>query len=149
MPTPLRVAAEVIVDAEPEVIWRAAVDWPRQHEWIWATRVNGGHGAGAEVIGRTGIGPIGFTDRMVITEWDPPHRCVLRHTGRVVRGTGIFEIAPRGERSEFRWVEHIRLPVPPAVGALLSRVIVPLAQWGLRSSLRRFARLLRKPAPQD
>jgi hypothetical protein len=104
MPTPLRVAAEVIVDAEPEVTWRAAVDWPRQHKWIWATRVN---------------------------------------------GTGIFEIAPRGERSEFRWVEHIRLPVPPAVGALLSRVIVPLAQWGLRSSLRRFAGLLRKPAPQD
>jgi hypothetical protein len=30
MPTPLRVAAEVIVDAEPEVTWRAAVDWPRQ-----------------------------------------------------------------------------------------------------------------------
>ena len=58
MPTPLRVAAEVIVDAEPEVTWRAAVDWPR-------------------------------------------------------------------------------------------RVIVPLAQWGLRSSLRRFARLLPKPAPQD
>jgi len=58
MLTPLRVAAEVIVDAEPEVTWRAAVDRPR-------------------------------------------------------------------------------------------RGIVPLAQWGLRSSLRRFARLLRKPAPQD
>lgn len=51
------------MDAEPEVTWRAAVDWPRQHEWIWATRVNGGHGTGAEVIGRTGIGPVGFTDR--------------------------------------------------------------------------------------
>ena len=44
---PLRVAAEVIVDAEPEVTWRAAVDRPRQHKWIWATRVNGSHGAGA------------------------------------------------------------------------------------------------------
>jgi uncharacterized protein YndB with AHSA1/START domain len=142
MPTPLRIAAEVTVDAGPELIWRAAVDWPRQHEWIWGTRVNGGHGTGAEVIGRTGIGPIGFTDPMVITEWDPPHRCVMRHTGRVVRGTGIFEVTPRGSRSEFRWIEHIQLPVPPAVGALAGRVIVPIAEWGLRSSLRRFARLL-------
>jgi carbon monoxide dehydrogenase subunit G len=143
MPTPLRIAAEVTVDAGPELIWRTAVDWPRQHEWIWGTRVSGGHGTGAKVIGRTGIGPIGFTDRMVITEWDPPRRCVLRHTGRVVRGTGTFEIAPRGSRSEFRWIEQIQLPVPPPVGVLAGRAIVPIAEWGLRSSLRRFARLLR------
>jgi Polyketide cyclase / dehydrase and lipid transport len=142
MPTPLRIAAEITVDAGPDLIWRTAVDWPRQHEWIWGTRVRGGHGTGAEVIGRTGIGPIGFTDRMVITEWDPPHRCVLRHTGRVVRGTGTFEVAPRGPRSEFRWIEHIQLPVPPSVGVLAGRAIVPIAEWGLRSSLRRFARLL-------
>jgi hypothetical protein len=104
--------------------------------------VHGGHGTGAEVTGWTGIGPIGFTDAMVITEWDPPRRCVLRHTGRVVRGTGIFEVAPRGSRSEFRWTEHVQLPVPPAVGRLAGGVIAPIAEWGLRSSLRRFARLL-------
>jgi len=149
MPTPLRIAAEVTVDAEPELIWRTAVDWSRQREWIWATRVSGGHGPGAEVTGWTGIGPIGFTDRMVITEWDPPRRCVLRHTGRVVRGTGTFEITSRGARSEFRWIEHTQLPVPPAVGAPAGRVIAPIAAWGLRSCLRRFARLFPVPMPQD
>jgi hypothetical protein len=145
MPTPLRIAADVTVDAEAELVWRAAVDWPRQHEWIWGTRVNGGHGTGAKVTGWTGIGPIGFTDPMVITEWDPPRRCVLRHTGRVVRGTGTFEVVSRGPRSEFRWTEHVQLPVPPAVGALAGRVIVPIAAWGLRSSLHRFARLISRP----
>jgi carbon monoxide dehydrogenase subunit G len=149
MPTPLRIAAEVTVDAEPGLVWRAAVDWPRQHEWIWGTRVTGGHGTGAEVTGFTGIGPIGFTDPMVITEWDPPRRCVLKHTGRVVRGTGIFEVAPHGQRTEFRWTEHLQLPVPPAVGQLASRVIAPIAAWGLRSSLRRFARLIPTRLPQD
>jgi len=149
MPTPLRIAAEVTVDAEPGRVWRAAVDWPRQREWIWATRVTGGHGTGAEVTGWTGIGPVGFTDPMVITEWDPPRRCVLRHTGRVVRGTGIFEVIPRGKRSEFRWTEHLQLPVPPAVGNLAGRVITPVAAWALRSSLRRFARLLPARPPQD
>ena len=142
MPTPLEIAARVTVAAEPAATWRAAVDWPRQREWIWATRVSGGHGTGAEVTGRTGIGPIGFTDPMVITEWDPPRRCVLEHTGRVVRGTGIFEVAPHGPGSQFRWVEHLQLPVPPAVGRLAGPVITPVAEWALRSSLRRFARLL-------
>ena len=149
MPTPLTIAAQVTVAAGPAATWRAAVDWPRQHEWIWATRVRGGHGPGAEVTGWTGIGPIGFTDPMVITEWDPPHRCVLQHTGWLVRGTGIFEVAPHGPGSQFRWIEHLQLPVPPAVGRLACRVITPVAEWGLRSSLRRFARLLPVLAPQD
>jgi Polyketide cyclase / dehydrase and lipid transport len=142
MPTPLQLVAEVPVDAAPEAVWRAAVDWPRQHEWIWGTRVRGGQGTGAEVTAWTGIGPIGFTDPMVITGWDPPRRCVLAHTGRAVRGTGIFEVTPRGPGSEFRWTEQLLLPVPPAIGALAGRLIAPVAEWGLRSSLRRFARLL-------
>jgi carbon monoxide dehydrogenase subunit G len=142
MPTALQVAAQVTVDADPERVWQAAVDWPRQREWIWGTRVHGGHGTGAEVVGWTGIGPVGFTDPMVITDWDPPRRCVVTHTGRVVRGTGVFEVSPRGPRTEFRWTEHVQLPLPPAVGQLAGRVICPLARWGLRSSLRRFARLL-------
>lgn len=142
MPTALQVAAEVMVDAEPEQVWQAAIDWPRQREWIWATRVRGGHGAGAKVTGWTGIGPVGFTDPMVITDWDPPRRCEVTHTGRVVRGTGVFEVASRGSRCEFRWTEYLLLPLPPALGRLASGVIRPLAQWWLRSSLRRFARLL-------
>jgi hypothetical protein len=32
--------------------------------------------------------------------------------------------------------------MPPAIGRVVGLVIRPLAQWGLRSSLRRFARLL-------
>jgi carbon monoxide dehydrogenase subunit G len=142
MPTDLQVAAQVAVDAPPEQVWRAVVDWPRQHEWIWGTRVQGGHGVGAEVTGRTGIGPVGFTDTMVITEWDPPRRCTVRHTGAIVRGTGVFEVAARGPGSEFRWAEYLQLPVPPALGTLVAGVIRPIARWGLRSSLRRFARLV-------
>ena len=75
MPTPLRIAAKVTVNAGPADTWRTAVDWPRQREWIWGTRVSGGHGIGAGLTARTGIGPIGFTDHMVVTEWDPPRRC--------------------------------------------------------------------------
>ena len=109
MGSTLEVVAQVTVPAGAEEVWRAATDWSRQREWIWATRVSGGQGSEATVTGWTGIGPLGFTDTMVITEWDPPHRCVVRHTGRVVRGAGIFEITGDGPACEFRWVEELDL----------------------------------------
>jgi len=137
----LEIVARVTVPADPERVWRAATDWSRQREWIWGTRVTGGQGVGAEVTGWTGVGPVGFTDTMVITEWDPPRRCVVRHTGRVVRGAGVFEVSGRGSESEFRWAEELDLPLPAALGALAGLLIRPVAGWGLRTSLRRFARL--------
>ena len=145
----LQVSSRVLVSAEPERVWQAAMDWSRQQDWMWRTRVRGGTGVGAKVVARTGIGPVGFVDTMVVTEWDPPSRCVVRHTGKVVRGLGIFEVARRGELSEFRWTEQLELPLSSA-GALgrwlvlpLGRaIVVPLARRGLDASLRRFARLL-------
>ena len=100
----------MLVRAAAEQVWEAAVDWPRQGEWMWGTRVRGGHGVGAELSAWTGIGPVGFTDAMVITEWDPPRRCVVRHTGSIVRGGGVFEAIPLGRQCEFRWTEQLELP---------------------------------------
>src|ERR1022692_4019153 len=120
----LEVVSRVLVPAEPEQVWPVAMDWARQREWMWGTQVRGGTGVGAEVVARTGLGPVGFADTMVITEWDPPRRCVVRHTGRVVRGLGIFEVTRAGQQSEFRWTE-VRVP-----------------RWGLAASLRGFARLV-------
>jgi hypothetical protein len=122
------------------------MDWSRQGEWIPGTSVSGGTGVGAQVAARTALGPVGFTDTMVITEWDPPRRCVVRHTGRVVRGSGIFEVVPSGEFSEFRWTELVELPVPDAmqpVAVLVGRwTVAPLTRLALDYSLRRFARLV-------
>jgi hypothetical protein len=106
------------------------------------TQVRGGHGLGATLVARTGIGPAAFTDTMVITEWDPPRRCVVRHTGRVVRGAGVFEVRPAGAGgSEFRWTELLDLPLG-VLGRLGWLVVRPLAQRGMDLSLRRFARFV-------
>ena len=142
---PLEISAGVSVRAEPERVWQVAMDWSRQGEWIPGTRVRGGAGTGAEVAAWTGIGRIGFTDTMIITEWDPPRRCVVQHTGKVVRGSGVFEVLPRGALSEFRWTELVELPVPAALApaaTLAGRwTIVPLTRLALGYALRRFARL--------
>jgi carbon monoxide dehydrogenase subunit G len=140
--SPLRVSAQVHVAADPHEVWRLMTDWSRQHEWIWATQVRGGQGLGATVVGWTGVGPVGFTDTMVISEWDPPLRCVVRHTGRLVRGSGTFEVIPVGEEADFRWTEDLELPLPPAMGKMAGLVIRPVAEASLAASLRRFARLL-------
>ncbi len=140
MSTRVEVTARIQVPVPPDRAWRAVVDWPAQGRWMLATRVHGGHGLGARVVARTGFGPVGFTDTMEITQWEPPHRCVVRHTGRVVRGAGVFEVAPAGAGSEFRWTEQLELPLA-AVGRWGWRLAAPLARRGMGLSLRRFARL--------
>ncbi len=157
MAASLTISAGVTVAAEPQRVWELAVDWSAQRLWIWATTTSGGHGLGAAVTGRTGIGPVRFTDTMLITQWDPPRRCTVSHTGRVVRGEGVFEVLPRENGSEFRWTERILLPealvalVPaalqPAFARLAYATIAPVARAGLGYSLIRFARLLAGPRP--
>ena len=133
----------VDVDAPVEDTWRAAVDWATQGDWMLGTRVTPTHLDGIGVGGRleafSGIGPVGFLDTMEITLWQPPRACHVLHTGRVVRGTGAFEVEPRGDgRSRFHWREDLDLPLGllGRVGWLLVR---PVFAYGVQLSLKRFA----------
>jgi carbon monoxide dehydrogenase subunit G len=137
----LEVTAHVLVQAEPERVWQLAMDWQRQQDWMLGTRVRGGEGVGAEVVARTGIGPVGFEDTMVITQWDPPYSCVVRHTGRTVRGLGLFEVTAAEGVTQFSWTERLQLPFP-VPRALRQWVLLPVARWGMAASMRRFARLV-------
>jgi carbon monoxide dehydrogenase subunit G len=127
----------VEVDASPEEVWAAAVDWDRQHEWMTGTTVRGGHGLGATLVGETRWRGLGFTDPMTVTTWDPPLRCVVRHDGRVVRGSAAFEVLP-GERTRFVWTEWLVLP-GGLLGELGFLLVKPLVTIPLRQSLDRFA----------
>jgi carbon monoxide dehydrogenase subunit G len=142
----LEISASILLAAPPERVWDVAMNWQRQGEWIPATQVRGGTGVGGRVRARTGLGPVGFTDTMIITEWDPPRRCAVRHIGPVAWGTGLFEVVPRGDRTEFRWAEEVRVPVPaaaaPAVLALARWTIVPFSERALSYALRRLALLV-------
>jgi uncharacterized protein YndB with AHSA1/START domain len=136
--------AAVDLDAPPQQVWDRVVDWERQQEWVPATRVRattrGGRGVGGGVEAFTGVGPVGFLDSMVITQWEPPTRCIVRHTGRVVRGSAALEVLELpGGRSRFVWAEWISPPFG-WVGQLGWVVLLPLLRAGLRRSLRTFAR---------
>lgn len=138
------------VRAPAQRVWDAVVDWPAQGEWMLGTRVDvrrgDGESVGSEVAAFTGLGPLGFLDTMTITGWDPPRECRVDHTGRVVRGIGVFTVEPRGEREcVFVWREELDLPL----GAL-GRLGWPLARpgflLGVRLSLRKLARRCEDPA---
>lgn len=129
-----------VVAASAQRTWDALTDWPVHHEWMLLTRAEGGHGVGETISAFTGIGPVGFLDTMVITAWEPPHRAVVRHTGRVVRGSGSFEVQPLGdERCRVVWSEWVQVPFGP-IGRLGWPVVSRVARAGVQFSLRRLAR---------
>lgn len=149
-PASAEVVESVLVGAPAEAVWDLLVDWERQSEWMLGTRVRGtregGRGVGGGIEGFTGIGRLGFLDTMVITVWEPPVRCVVRHTGRVVRGAGAFEIEPQGpHRSVFVWSEWLDLPFG-SLGRRAWPLVRPAVRLGARMSLRRFARAAEEAA---
>ena len=139
------------VAAPPERVWAALTAWTRQGEWMVATDVRtvGGpaQGVGGRLAARTGLPlpggrHVGLLDTMVITKWDPPRMVVVQHTGRLVRGPGIFELEPREDGTSFLWTERLYLPygLLGQVGWLL---VKPFALLGIRLSLGRFAAFAR------
>ncbi|GAA4631502.1 hypothetical protein GCM10023196_061160 [Actinoallomurus vinaceus] len=133
------VHASADVAAPAERVWEVLVDWPRHSEWVPFTHAEGGAGDGASLEAWTGVGPIGFLDTMVISEWRPPHRVRVRHTGALVHGEGRFDLLdlPEG-RCRVTWAELIHLPLGP-VGRVGWFAVGPMARLMLRTSLHRLA----------
>jgi uncharacterized protein YndB with AHSA1/START domain len=128
------------VDAPQDKVWSALVDWDLHSQWMVLTHAKGGSAVGEPIEAFTGIGRFGFLDRMVIVVWEPPRRAVVRHTGRVVRGSGAFEVREVSPgRSQVVWSEWVDLPLG-AVGRAGWPLVRPLVRWGVSFSLGRLAR---------
>jgi hypothetical protein len=138
--------ASVQLQLTPEAAWDVVMDWERQSRWMLLTRVwatgNDGAGVGGGVAARTSVGGVGFTDHMVITHWDPPRECTVKHLGKIVRGTGTFAVAPTASGSTFTWSEDV---IPPLgrLGVLAWPVVRPAFEVMMRISLRRLVREVR------
>jgi len=135
----------VVVDAPPEEVFAALVDWPTQGAWMLGTRVRAdgpAAGVGGRLTAYTGVGRLSVADPMRIVEWDPPRLVRVRHTGRVVRGDGVFEVQPMDDgRSRFVWREELDLPLG-SVGRAGFTLVRPVFTAGVDWSLRRFAELV-------
>ncbi len=140
------VELRIAIKASQDSVWRAITDWTRQGEWMFATKVEVtseiSHDVGASLAAFTGFGPLGFLDTMVVTHWEPPVRCDVNHTGRVVQGTGTFIVERVSDNeSVFVWSEDLTIPLG-AAGRFGFTLTKPFFLAGVRQSLKKFATLV-------
>ncbi len=145
------------VNASLDKVWAALTDWETHGDWMLATTVqrttDQGDGVGAGIEGITGIGPFVMRDTMTLSQWQPPPaspaRCVVEHTGKVVRGSGALEVEELGpDQSRVVWSEWVQLPLG-LLGETGWIAVRPLAALFLRISLRRLARFVEADTQAD
>ena len=142
-------SVDLTINAPALTIWEAIADWEGQSKWMLQTRVirtsEIAEGEGVTIEAFTGplhrIYPrfkfLGVLDLMRVTRWEPPTRCDVIHYGKIIRGTGSFEVeALDKNRTVFHWSEEV---VAPKIIFLL---IKPFILAGVKISLARFRRLL-------
>ncbi|WP_282700451.1 SRPBCC family protein [Streptomyces sp. CC219B] len=105
--------------------WRRLTEWPRHGEVVPLTRVSvltpGPNREGTVFVARSGLGPLGFDDRMEVTVWQPPTEgtpglCRLEKRGRVVKGWAEIEVRPGpGGRARVVWREELRVRLLPGI----------------------------------
>jgi hypothetical protein len=90
-------------------------------------------------------GGLVVADGMVTSEWEE-HRLVgVRHTGRLIRGVGAFELEPTAWGTRLDWWEEVDPPFGGLGEAVTSLAIVPRVQRLFRSSLANLKRLCEQP----
>ena len=121
----------LIIKAPIEKVWAALADWESQGDWMLQTKVEVTsqirEGIGTTISAFTGVGKFGVMDHMIVTSWQPPHICDVLHTGKIIKGTGRFQlVAVDSKTTRFDWSEEIVAP----------RVIFLLIAPGLYAGVR-------------
>lgn len=142
-----RVEERVHIHRPVDRVWDVLVDWESQPDWMQDAKsvtVTSPQrsGVGVTVAVPTNIA-LGLTvmDEMEVTEWVEQAKIAVRHTGRVIKGSGAFEVAPTRlpdgrEGTIFSWWEDIDAPCG-RLGDLIARyTVVPVVAFIFRRSLR-------------
>ena len=135
------------IPASQEKVWEKIADWQSQGDWMLQTKVwvtsEKTEGVGTSIAAFTGplyflyprLKSPGLLDLMVVTQWNPPHRCDVDHVGSVLKGSGSFQLSKVSDSAtRFDWSETIEAPKP------FFLLIAPFLYIGVRISLARFAR---------
>lgn len=140
----------IILSSSQDRAWRAIADWESQGDWMLQTRVwvtsEIREGVGTSITAFTSplfkfypkFKSLGLLDTMVVTKWQPPSFCDVVHTGKILKGTGSFELTPiSSEKTKFDWSETIEC------SRLKFLIVAPFLWAGVRISLARLSTSLR------
>ena len=135
------IAMTLVIKAPIEKVWQALGQWENQGDWMLLTKVEVTskirEGVGTSIAAFTGIGKLGLMDHMTVTAWQPPNICDVVHTGRIIKGTGRFELTQIDAfTTQFDWSEEIEAP------RAIFLLIAPGLYAGVRISLMAFRRQL-------
>jgi hypothetical protein len=135
------IAMTLNIKASIEKVWQALGQWETQGDWMLLTKVEVTskirEGVGTSIAAFTGIGKLGLMDHMTVTAWQPPNVCDVVHTGRIIKGTGRFELTQIDAfTTQFDWSEEIKAP------RAIFLLIAPGIYAGVRISLMAFRRQL-------
>jgi hypothetical protein len=96
-------------------------------------------GVGVEGVASVRIGGITTTDRIRVTEWDPPVRLTIVHLGWV-SGSGIMVCRALARGTIFTWTERLHPPLG-ALGWIGMQLLRPLIKWTFAADVRRLKAL--------
>lgn len=132
----------------PDEAWRRVLDLRAHDRVIPLTRVTTGRSSAADLtpgsrfVARTGVGPVGFDDVMVVEAITPPRGAEagsarIRKEGKVVRGSIDLLVRATPTGSVVSWTQDIEVRgVPRALGWLTAGASRAAYGWALRRLLR-------------
>jgi hypothetical protein len=142
-----KLSISLTIPSAQEEVWKKIADWKSQGDWMLQTKVwvtsDQTEGIGTSIAAFTGplyflyprFKSLGLLDLMVVTRWQPPQLCDVDHVGKILKGSGTFQLTKISEtETRFDWSETI---IAPKAMYLLA---VPFLYIGVRISLARFAR---------
>ncbi len=147
-----RVEERVHIHRPVSHVWSVLTDWESQPEWMHDARsvtVTSPHrtGPGVTIKVPTDIAlGIVVMDEMEVTEWVEQEKIAVTHTGKIIKGSGAFEVQPTrlpdgSEGTLFTWWEEVDAPLGRLGDAVAQYVAMPYVAFIFRRSLRGLKRV--------
>lgn len=141
----MRLEVEAVSAAPRAVVWDVLTDWEQQPEWMVdaeAVEVVSAQrqGEGVTLVCPTDLFGVTVQDVMRVTRWDEGRRLDVVHLGRLITGTGGFELEDGpGGTTRIMWWEEVEPPLG-AVGRWgARRLVLPLIRRIFQRSVTQLA----------
>ncbi len=150
----MRLEVSVEAAASQQVVWDVLTSWERQPEWMLdakAVEVLTPQREGVGVTFRCPTNLLGVTveDVMRVTAWSEPALLEVTHLGRIITGTGAFElVALAPDRTRIDWWEEVTPPFGAVGERGASLLVLPVLRRIFTRSLTNLARLAERAAPE-
>lgn len=147
----MRLEVDVDAAAPRSTVWAVLTEWERQPEWMLDAKevhvlTPERTGVGVTIRCPTNLFGLTVQDVMRVTRWEDEQVLEVTHLGKIITGTGAFELSDHAGGTRIHWWEEI----DPPLGALgewgASTFVLPIIRRIFTRSLRNLAALAEQEA---